>query len=169
MRWANVVLISLYLSIRRHLRLYPPGVILCVPVKADRQQVSKNSTTRSRPIARYHAFPFLHLSVRHSTICLKKEPAYSKHRCRIGRWSKSKSKTPRNLANLNSLAYVGDPLGTIPAVALCGGVALYLLGHNAFRLRDVGSVSVSRLVAAMAPAAAVATTSGMESWWVTPA
>ena len=50
MRWANVVLISLYLSIRRHLRLYPPGVILCVLVKADRQQVSKNSTTRNRPI-----------------------------------------------------------------------------------------------------------------------
>jgi low temperature requirement protein LtrA len=32
---------------------------------------------------------------------------------------------------------------------LCGGVALYLLGHNAFRLRDVGSVSVPRLVVAV--------------------
>src|SRR5918992_5627934 len=48
-----------------------------------------------------------------------------------------------------TLAYVGDPLGTIPAVALCGGVALFLLGHNAFRLRDVGSVSVPRLVLAI--------------------
>ena len=46
-----------------------------------------------------------------------------------------------------TLAPVGDPLGAIPAVALCGGVALYLLGHNAFRLRDVGSVSVPRLAA----------------------
>src|SRR5919107_3087061 len=45
-----------------------------------------------------------------------------------------------------TLAHVGDPLGTIPAVALCGGVALYLLGHNAFKLREVGSVSVPRLV-----------------------
>jgi low temperature requirement protein LtrA len=45
-----------------------------------------------------------------------------------------------------TLAHIRDPLGTIPAVALCGGVALYLLGHNAFRLRDVGSVSVPRLV-----------------------
>ena len=45
-----------------------------------------------------------------------------------------------------TMAHVGDPLGTIPAVALCGGVALYLLGHNAFRLRDVGSVSVRRFV-----------------------
>jgi low temperature requirement protein LtrA len=48
-----------------------------------------------------------------------------------------------------TLAHVGDPLGTIPAVALCGGVALYLLGHNAFRLRDEGSVSVPRLVVAV--------------------
>ncbi|HSL00375.1 MAG TPA: low temperature requirement protein A [Rubrobacteraceae bacterium] len=45
-----------------------------------------------------------------------------------------------------TLAHVGDPLGTIPAVAMCGGVALYLLGHNAFRLRDAGSVSIPRLV-----------------------
>jgi low temperature requirement protein LtrA len=46
-----------------------------------------------------------------------------------------------------TLAHIEDPLGTIPAVALCGGVALYLLGHNAFRLREVGSVSVPRLAA----------------------
>src|ERR687897_2978313 len=45
-----------------------------------------------------------------------------------------------------TLAHVGEPLGMIPAVALCGGVALYLLGHNAFRLREEGSVSVPRLV-----------------------
>jgi low temperature requirement protein LtrA len=44
-----------------------------------------------------------------------------------------------------TLSHVGDPLGTIPAVALCGGVALYLLGHNAFRVREEGSVSVPRL------------------------
>jgi low temperature requirement protein LtrA len=48
-----------------------------------------------------------------------------------------------------TLVHVGEPLGTIPAVALCGGVALYLLGHNAFRLREVGSVSVPRLVVAV--------------------
>jgi low temperature requirement protein LtrA len=47
-----------------------------------------------------------------------------------------------------TLAHVGEPLGTIPAVALCGGVALYLLGHNAFRLREEGSVSVPRIVVA---------------------
>jgi low temperature requirement protein LtrA len=48
-----------------------------------------------------------------------------------------------------TLSHVGDPLGTISAVALCGGVALYLLGHNAFRLREVGSISVPRLVVTM--------------------
>ncbi len=47
-----------------------------------------------------------------------------------------------------TLASVGDPLAPVPAVALCCGVALYLLGHNAFRLRDVGSVSVPRIVVA---------------------
>ena len=45
-----------------------------------------------------------------------------------------------------TLAHVGEPLATIPAVALCGGVALYLVGHNAVRLREFGSVSVPRLV-----------------------
>ncbi len=39
------------------------------------------------------------------------------------------------LGTEQTLAHVGEPLGTIPAVALCGGVALYLLAHNAFRLR----------------------------------
>src|SRR5215204_1275800 len=48
-----------------------------------------------------------------------------------------------------TLSHVGDPLGTIPAAALCGGVALYLLGHNGFRLRGIGSVSVPRLVVTM--------------------
>ena len=63
------------------------------------------------------------------------------------------------LGTKTTLAHVGDPLGTISAVALCGGVALYLLGHNAFRLRAVGGVSVPRLAAtvlclALIPAAA---------------
>jgi low temperature requirement protein LtrA len=43
---------------------------------------------------------------------------------------------------------VGDPLKTVPAVALTGGVALYLLAHVLFRLRNVHSVNVQRLVLA---------------------
>ena len=54
-----------------------------------------------------------------------------------------------------TLASAGDPLAVVPAVALCCGVALYLLGHNAFRLRDVGSVSLPRLVVATVSCALV--------------
>jgi low temperature requirement protein LtrA len=48
------------------------------------------------------------------------------------------------------LEHTGDPLKDMPAVALCGGVALYLLAHVAFRVRNVGSISVPRIVAAIA-------------------
>ena len=41
---------------------------------------------------------------------------------------------------------VGEPLKLVPAVALCGGVALYLLAHILFRLRNVGSLNKQRLV-----------------------
>jgi low temperature requirement protein LtrA len=43
----------------------------------------------------------------------------------------------------------GFAQGALWAIALCGGVVLYLLGHNAFRLREEGSVSVPRLVVAV--------------------
>jgi hypothetical protein len=36
----------------------------------------------------------------------------------------------------------------IPAIALGGGSALYLLGHNAFRLCDTGTVSRLRFIVA---------------------
>ncbi len=53
------------------------------------------------------------------------------------------------------LEHTGDPLKDMPAVALCGGLALYLLAHVAFRLRNVGSLSVPRCVAAAACLAVV--------------
>ncbi|HEX6026919.1 MAG TPA: low temperature requirement protein A [Solirubrobacter sp.] len=46
------------------------------------------------------------------------------------------------------LEHTGEPLHDMPAVALCGGLALYLLAHVAFRLRNVGSVGWRRIVAA---------------------
>ena len=46
------------------------------------------------------------------------------------------------------LEHTGDPLKDMPAVALCGGLALYLLAHVAFRLRNTGSVGWRRIVAA---------------------
>jgi low temperature requirement protein LtrA len=45
-----------------------------------------------------------------------------------------------------TLGEVGEPLKLVPAVALCGGVALYLLAHILFRLRNVGSLNRQRLV-----------------------
>jgi low temperature requirement protein LtrA len=49
-----------------------------------------------------------------------------------------------------TLAHVHDPLDTVPAIALCGGTALYLGGHIAFRLRTLGTFSPHRALAAVA-------------------
>ncbi len=46
------------------------------------------------------------------------------------------------------LEHTGDPLKAMPASALCGGLALYLLAHVAFRLRNIGSVAWHRLLTA---------------------
>ncbi len=48
-----------------------------------------------------------------------------------------------------TLAHVGDPLESVPAAALVGGIALYLLAHVAFRWRQVRSLSRQRLLAAL--------------------
>jgi len=49
-----------------------------------------------------------------------------------------------------TLLHVDDSLGTIPAVTMLGGAAMYLLAHVAFRLRNMGSLSVRRLLCALA-------------------
>ena len=46
-----------------------------------------------------------------------------------------------------TLAHVDDSLPTIPAVGLCGGVALYLLAHVALRLRIGGGLGRGRPIA----------------------
>ncbi len=48
-----------------------------------------------------------------------------------------------------TLLHVDHPLTLVPAVALLGGVALYLLAHVAFRLRNVHSLSTRRLLCAL--------------------
>jgi low temperature requirement protein LtrA len=48
-----------------------------------------------------------------------------------------------------TLEHVDEPLATVPAAALVGGLALYLLAHVAFRLRNVHTLSVRRLVTAV--------------------
>jgi len=49
-----------------------------------------------------------------------------------------------------TLAHVGDKLGTIPALGLCGGPALYLFAYVALRLRVARGLGGGRLVAAVA-------------------
>ena len=53
------------------------------------------------------------------------------------------------------LAHVDGPLETVPAVALCGGVALYLLSHDGMRYRSVRSVNHRRILAAAVAAALI--------------
>jgi low temperature requirement protein LtrA len=48
-----------------------------------------------------------------------------------------------------TLDHVGDALDTVPAVGLCGGAALYLLGHIAFLFRTTGRVFRRRTVGAV--------------------
>jgi low temperature requirement protein LtrA len=48
-----------------------------------------------------------------------------------------------------TLEHVGDPLETVPAVAMLGGTALYLLAHVAFRWRNVHRFSVQRVLCAV--------------------
>jgi low temperature requirement protein LtrA len=52
-----------------------------------------------------------------------------------------------------TLGGVDEHLHAVPAVALCGGVALYLLALSTFKRRNVGTFNVPRLVAASALAA----------------
>lgn len=49
-----------------------------------------------------------------------------------------------------TLGHVGDELNVVPATALLGGTALYLLAHVAFRWRNVHRFSIQRLLAAAA-------------------
>jgi low temperature requirement protein LtrA len=54
-----------------------------------------------------------------------------------------------------TLEHVGDPLKPVPAAALLGGAAVYLLAHVAFRWRNVHRLSVQRVLVAAACAALV--------------
>jgi low temperature requirement protein LtrA len=48
-----------------------------------------------------------------------------------------------------TIAGVDDPLRLVPAVALLGGAAMYLLAHVAFRLRNMRTLNRRRLVCAI--------------------
>jgi low temperature requirement protein LtrA len=59
---------------------------------------------------------------------------------------------------------VGDPMASAPRLALCGGVALYLLGHAAFRWRLSGSLEHGKVVVAAALLVLDAVTGGLSAW-----
>jgi low temperature requirement protein LtrA len=48
-----------------------------------------------------------------------------------------------------AIGHVDEPLKTVPAVALFGGIALYYAGHLGFRLRNVRTLNRPRLVAVL--------------------
>ena len=54
-----------------------------------------------------------------------------------------------------TLEHVDDPLKLVPAAAMLGGIAIYLLAHVAFRWRNVHRFSTQRVIAAAVLAAFV--------------
>ena len=63
-----------------------------------------------------------------------------------------------------AVAHTGDPLAAAERLALCGGVALYLVGHTAFRLRIARELGVAKLVAAGACVVLFAVSGGWDAW-----
>jgi low temperature requirement protein LtrA len=65
-----------------------------------------------------------------------------------------------------AIVELGDPLDTAARLALCGGVALYLAGHAAFRLRLVGDVNRFELLTILVALAIFLGTGGTAAWLV---
>jgi low temperature requirement protein LtrA len=63
-----------------------------------------------------------------------------------------------------AVGHAAGPLASGARLALCGGVALYLAGHAAFRLRLLGAVSWEKLAAAAACLVLAAAGGGIASW-----
>jgi low temperature requirement protein LtrA len=59
---------------------------------------------------------------------------------------------------------LGDPLSAAARLALCGGVALYLLGHVAFGLRMSGDLGIEELIAAAATLLLFAFGAALGAW-----
>ena len=96
--------------------------------------------------------------------------SHGEHRLRIARDSYSYIHLPMiagivlvALGVKKTLAHVDEPLDTIPAVALFGGIACYYAGHLGFRLRNVGSVNRPRLVALVACVALIPVASEVDA------
>ena len=53
------------------------------------------------------------------------------------------------LAEKKTLGHTSEPLKIVPAFALLGGLAMYLLAHVAFRYRNIHSLNSARLITAL--------------------
>ena len=62
-----------------------------------------------------------------------------------------------------TLGHVDEPLKTVPAVALFGGIALYYVAHVAFRWRTAHSLGSERLVAALVSLALIPVATEVDS------
>ena len=62
---------------------------------------------------------------------------------------------------------LGEPLSDASRLALCGGIAMYLLGNVAFRLRMVSTVGYAKLAGAVGLLAVFALGGGLSALWVT--
>ena len=65
-----------------------------------------------------------------------------------------------------SIHDLGAALSDAARLALCGGLAVYLLGNVAFRLRMIGAVSYAKLVGAVGLLAVFALGGGLSALWV---
>jgi low temperature requirement protein LtrA len=63
-----------------------------------------------------------------------------------------------------AIAHVDDPLGDAARLCLCGGVALFLTGHAAFRLRMTGQLEIAKLAAALGVMIVFAATGSAAAW-----
>jgi low temperature requirement protein LtrA len=64
-----------------------------------------------------------------------------------------------------TLAHVDVSLETVPAVALCGGAALYLVGHVLFRWRNIHTINAQRLLAAVICLALIPLATSADAVW----
>jgi low temperature requirement protein LtrA len=64
----------------------------------------------------------------------------------------------------SAVAHAEDPLADGARLALCGGIAIYLVGLAAFRLRLVGRLDIADVVAATAVLAVFAATGAAVAW-----
>ena len=94
----------------------------------------------------------------HSEPVLAAADAYSYLHLLWSRGSSCSRSAPR------AVAHAADPLSDAARLALCGGVALYLVGHAAFGLRLAADLSRRKLAAALGCGVVFLAAGGLPAW-----